>query len=446
MARTSRCLAGLMGLSVLAAGCVRGAPPGAADGLLAHPASYGSGFSAAERQQAERYLAEAATLCARDGGRLWGISLCGPIAIVDPTTHAVATNEPPPAAQPPAAFGYANAALDWGGRRWTTVMWQQLAAAEQAGYGARSLMMHELFHRIQPQLGLLLPDSHNDHLDTVEGRYWMLLEWRALDKALQNSGSSRTGAVRDALAFRAARRAAFPQAADNERVAEVNEGLAEYTGIVTATPSRDAWAGAAVQRLKMVLAQRSFVRSFAYGSGPAYGVLLESLRPGWTRQFTATDDLSSMLMAAAGLQPSADIEAAAARFGGAELRVREEARETERRARVADIRRRFIDGPVLVFPPAHSYAFAGDVTPIGDAGSVYPGFRAHVEWGTLEAAEVLIAADGSTVTVPAPTRSEGSRLTGDGWTFTLAPGWAVRPGPRSGDLQVARVDTPPPPR
>ena len=42
------------------------------------------------------------------------------------------------------------------------------------------LLIHELFHRIQPQLGLLVPDLPSDHLDTLEGRYWMQLEWKAL--------------------------------------------------------------------------------------------------------------------------------------------------------------------------------------------------------------------------------------------------------------------------
>jgi len=439
-----RFFAPLTGLSLLAAGCAHGNPPGVTDGTPRIPPSYGSGFSVADRQRAERYLAEAATLCARDRGRLWGLSLCGPVAIVDITAHALATNEPPPAAEPPAAFGYANAAIDWGGRRWTTVMWQQLNAAEALGYGSGSLLMHELFHRIQVPLGLVFPDSHNDHLDTIEGRYWMQLEFRALERALQDSGAPRAGALRDALAFRAARHAAFPLAAESERVAEINEGLAEYTGIAAAVPSPNARATAAIRRLESVLEQRTFVRPFGYGSGAAYGVLLESWRPHWPRQFTRNDDLSRLVQAASGLKPSTDMQAAAGRYGGVALRVAEERRETERRTRVADIRQRFVDGPVLVFPPAHKYSFAGDVIPIGDAGSIYPGFRAQEVWGSLEAAQVLIAADGSTVTVPAPTTREGARSAGDGWTSVLKDGWGIRPGPRPGDLRVVRVDVPPP--
>lgn len=39
----------------------------------------------------DTYFKEAAALCAKDGGRLWGQSLCGPIVVADATTRTVAT-------------------------------------------------------------------------------------------------------------------------------------------------------------------------------------------------------------------------------------------------------------------------------------------------------------------------------------------------------------------
>src|SRR5258708_35123764 len=41
--------------------------------------------------RAEAYFKEAQAFCDRDGGRLWGISLCGPMVIADPATGAIAT-------------------------------------------------------------------------------------------------------------------------------------------------------------------------------------------------------------------------------------------------------------------------------------------------------------------------------------------------------------------
>ena len=225
-----------------------------------------------DQQRANGYFAEAALLCEREGGRLWGVSLCGPIVFVDPATGTIATNQPPPEADRPAALGFANAALNWGGVRWMTMAWPLIPQDRNA---RASMMLHEFFHRIQPQLGLLTPDGQNDHLDSSEGRYWIQLEWRALAAALDASGSRRRAAVRDALAFRQARRARFPQAAENERREEIREGLPQYTATVaSAASSREASADA-IGQLSGVTRNPTLVRTFAYPSGSAYGILLE---------------------------------------------------------------------------------------------------------------------------------------------------------------------------
>ena len=62
--------------------------------------------------RAAAYFAEAAELCNRDGGKLWGVSLCGPMVFADAATQTLATNEPKPDAPWPRALGYANAAFD----------------------------------------------------------------------------------------------------------------------------------------------------------------------------------------------------------------------------------------------------------------------------------------------------------------------------------------------
>ena len=41
---------------------------------------------------AVRYFEEATKLCERDAGRLWGVSLCGPMVIVDEATGTRATS------------------------------------------------------------------------------------------------------------------------------------------------------------------------------------------------------------------------------------------------------------------------------------------------------------------------------------------------------------------
>ena len=48
---------------------------------------------------AKRYFEEATKLCERDAGRLWGVSLCGPMVIVDRATGTHATSQPEPEGQ-----------------------------------------------------------------------------------------------------------------------------------------------------------------------------------------------------------------------------------------------------------------------------------------------------------------------------------------------------------
>jgi hypothetical protein len=77
-----------------------------------------------------------------------------------------------------------------------------------------------------------MPALPSEHLDAVDGRYWLRLEWRALARALRASGEPRALAVGDALAFRQARRMLYPDSVESERTAEISEGLAQYTGTV----------------------------------------------------------------------------------------------------------------------------------------------------------------------------------------------------------------------
>lgn len=72
---------------------------------------------------AERTLRELERLCAADGGRLWGRSLCGPVVVADPKTREAVTlaDGEIGTARLPESIGIANTAVEWDGRRWTMV-------------------------------------------------------------------------------------------------------------------------------------------------------------------------------------------------------------------------------------------------------------------------------------------------------------------------------------
>ncbi|WP_394836947.1 hypothetical protein LVJ94_08570 [Pendulispora rubella] len=270
-----------------------------------------------DEAQAEAYFAEAAQLFARDGGQLWGVRLDGPILILDPETRQVAANQKDAqgklAARDHIFTGHvgdevspANSALDWAGVRWTEVMWPLPEDAP----ARKRLLAHEAFHRQQPALHLPMEGNDgNAHLDALEGRILLQLEWRALKKAVLEQGARRQEAIEDALVFRARRREIFPLAAQEERALEMNEGLAEYTGNTLASDSPAERRVVATQLLDNGTAKPSFVRSFAYASGPAYGLLLDEAGARWRRSLAPGSDLGALLAQATGARLPPKLEA-----------------------------------------------------------------------------------------------------------------------------------------
>src|SRR3954447_21228640 len=81
---------------------------------------------------AKQYFDEAAKLCERDAGRLWGVSLCGPMVIVDQATGTRATSQPEPEGQPPRFPGFADGPVSWGGLRWFSFPLYMLPANDAA--------------------------------------------------------------------------------------------------------------------------------------------------------------------------------------------------------------------------------------------------------------------------------------------------------------------------
>jgi hypothetical protein len=394
-----------------------------------------------DQQRAEAYFKEAATICQRDGGRLWGVSLCGPMVFADARTRTLATNQPRPTGELPQTLGFANAPVEWGGSRWAAYIWDFTTSLPDR---VRAMfMLHELFHRIQPDLGLSTAGrparSGIVHLDTLEGRVWLRLEWRALARALAQSGKNRKRAVSDAAAFRLMRRSQFANAAQNERVEEIGEGLAQYTGTVVTAASHSEAIASALEQLAAAEQHETFLQQ-AYTTGMAYAILLDTASSDWRKRVRSDSDLGQMLMAALHVTPVANAVDASERYGGTELRAAEQARAERRRAVVRELQNRFVDGPVLLVPSGGGASFnAVGATPIPGAGTVYfAAYRTKGQWGTLEATNGVLISDDGRRRLPGPVRIEGANITGDGWTVTVAPGWTVRPGPRSGDYQIIR--------
>jgi hypothetical protein len=401
------------------------------------------------------YFADAKAASDRDAGKLWGVRLYGPILFVDPQSRTVVTNQADAEGKLkqqgtlwvgtlPPEVGIANTATKWAGVNWTMVMWGALSPYRQDHV---RLTMHECFHRVQDGLGLPPSDAINNQLDTMDGRIWLQLEWRALELALRTTGPQRKQAVGDALYFRNYRRQLFPNAAKTENALESNEGVAEYTGIKLAAGSADEAALLAAIDLSQAYRRQTFVRSFAYISGPAYGLLLDAAKPNWRTGLKGGFDFGMLLASAYNVAPpakltSAEADRRARRYDGSDIFAVEKKREERRQRELADARKRVIDGPVLSFSPGSAFSFSfnpNNLVAIDDNRTVYPTLEISDEWGILkvEGGAMLVREKGFITRVVVPAPAPGATK-GDGWELDLKPGWKLSSGPRPGDVTLTK--------
>lgn len=405
---------------------------------------------AIEPDTATSYFQEAKALSDRDGGRLWGLPLYGPMLFADGESRAVIANGPDAMGvlqhtagswkgSLPKAVGVANTAIEWSGTHWTMVDWP----LPEDRHSRASLMMHECFHRIQNELGLVVKDRPCGHLDSKEGRIWLQLEWRALGEALLASGKARKLAVQDALLFRAYRRSLFPEAARAERDMELNEGLAEYTGIRLSARSQAQAFTDALVALDRHVHNPTFVRSFAYASGPAYGLLLDGSATGWRTHAKDHPDLGALLQKALAIKEPLNLKNSASKrgehYGLLALSEDENRRDEERKARVVFFRARLVDGPLLILPRSESFNHSFDprrLLPLEKDGMVYPTIQASGPWGTVKVTDGALMTQ-SELRIPAPGGLQGKPLKGPGWSLDLTPGWKIVPGTRPGDFTLA---------
>ena len=85
-----------------------------------------------DQQRAQEYFTDAQALCERDGGRLWGVSICAPMVIADRRTQTIATSRRAPEGDRPRLLGLLNAPIQWGVVTWSAYMWDDVATGRPA--------------------------------------------------------------------------------------------------------------------------------------------------------------------------------------------------------------------------------------------------------------------------------------------------------------------------
>jgi len=424
--------------------------------LILFPSSV---LASIDQEQAESVFRQAHTICARDAGSLWGRSLCGPMLLVDPDDRTLAANQRDTGGGLkrsgnifvgvlPDSVPISDTTVTWSGTRWCELIWPWPMREDDDM--RHVTLAHELFHRIQAEeLHIKKLEGNNAQLDTLEGRYLMLLEWRALAAALEaRTHAARRTAVTDAILFRRERYRLFPNAADNETALESSEGIAEYTGVRLGLRTSAERTRYALRDLSAYVDVPSLVRSFAYATGPAYGLLLDDADRDWRRKFAA-DQLAERFDQRLGNAlhiADPDLgrlnERVAVYDKDRSLRAREVARDQKQEAERTSYRVRLSEDPVLTLPlEKYTYQFKPQsLVPLENLGTVYPTMKLQDAWGELsvENGGVLIRKQPRSASVPVA-GFDPVTLQGNGFTLRLNPGWGIKPGIRSGDLTVVQT-------
>jgi hypothetical protein len=232
----------------------------------------------------------------------------------------------------------------------------------------------------------------------------------------------------------------------------MHEGLAEYTGFKLSAKTETELTHYLIRQIAQAAERPSFVGSFAYSSGPAYGVLLDASGANWRKGLMPQHDLGELLQRLLKIKLSTDLKARAekqaSRYDSAALRVAESEREATRQKRIAEYRERLVDGPTLLIPLTDKRSVTTDSTnmvPLEEVGTVYPTAKVSDVWGILEVSNgaLMIREGGGRVTkvyVPTPADTNARPLKGDGWTLQLDYGWALTPGQRKGDFILKRLE------
>jgi hypothetical protein len=172
------------------------------------------------------------------------------------------------------------------------------------------------------------------------------------------------------------------------------------------------------------------VRSFAYYTGPAYGLLLDRWRPGWRAEVPRATSLSGLLIERLGVRPAAgSADGAAGRYDAGTVRAEERERSERRAARQRELTARLVTGPILRLPLASMQMGIdpGRVEPLDAQGTVYGGMRLSDHWGVLDAreTETLINTTFTEAAVGVDSDFDPAAPAGPGWTLALNSGWRV---------------------
>ena len=409
-------------------------------------------------KQALEYFSEAKALSELDSGKLWGIKLYGPMLFVNPETRFIIANEPDNdnylemkgdayCGTLPKEVNIANTSLEWKGKKWTMVM----LPLPDNKLERTSLMMHELFHRIQSKLNLTQYSTPCNHLDQKDARILLRMEWQELILAFKTVKQEKLAHIKNTLTLNKSRISLYPGADTLESQMELNEGLAEYTGLKLTGQPVDTIINYEIQKINMADMIPSFVRSFAYVSGPLYCFLLDDSGIQWRNKITGKTKLTDLLRDAYSINLDDDSLKVVHDLKGYDkysgIIKFENERELKHQEQITHLKDKFINKPVIIIPLQNmNIQFdPRNLVPIENLGTVYPNLRITDNWGILTVTnDALLSSDWQTIWISLPDNFTDQMKSGyiksTDWVLELKKGWGLKPAERKGSYILTKID------
>ncbi|WP_278353619.1 hypothetical protein [Chryseobacterium gleum] len=384
---------------------------------------------------------------------LWNKDLYGPVILIDPETREFFANEPDSegilkqngkvySGALPASVNIANTAVNWGGKRWAMVM----LPLSQNKESRINLLAHESFHRIQPSLGFTLSNVENNHLDQKEGRIYLRLELEALKQAIRSTSQKEMKQhLTNALTFRKYRNTLYKDSKTAENLLELNEGIAEFTGLVMSGRNNEETRSSLLNGINDFMKNPTFVRSFAYHTTPVYGYLLYNKDKDWNKRIDGKTDLTVYFIKAFNIIIPSDLEKTIGnlsdRYNGKAIVEEETAREERTKKLIAEYKVKFIQQPhfEIKFEKMNVSFDPRNIMPIEDKGTVYPNIRVTDLWGILTVGNgALMSPNWDKISISNPVKTENKKISGDGWILELADGYSIHKDEASGNYMLIK--------
>jgi hypothetical protein len=387
-----------------------------------------------------KYFREIKEICDSDNGKLWGENLYAPILLMDKKTRFVVANMPDKDGllrkTGEVYIGYfpkdktiSNSTTDYGNENWMMVMYP----LPEDDYSRNQLCVHELYHRLQNKLKLNFSNSNNDHLDNMDARILIKLEWLALEKAInEEEKEKQIDCLTDVLIFRNYRRMLYPGKDTMENKLEIHEGIADYTGYKICSKNNEEFKNYVLKAKFKTWDNISYVRSFAYYSGTVYGYLLDKTNSSWKLSIAHNSDLGLIMRCVCKIELPENLDKSYKKsrnkYDYEGLYQYESDREKKRQEKLVAYRIRFTKDTTLILDiPKPNVSFdPRTLIPLDTLGNVYPTIKIIADWGILQVNEGGCLFDWKKAIISGQgIKQEKNLLKGDGWELELYPNWEL---------------------